>query len=67
MITTCTENGAMLDPADTVTDAGTLNGARLARWIDMLKPPLGTGADKLTVHPADARDARVVPASQSCK
>ncbi len=59
MLPACTENCAMLDPADTVTDVGTLNGSLLLRLIDVLKPPLGAGADKLTVHVADACDASV--------
>jgi hypothetical protein len=32
----------------------------LASWIDMLKPPLGAGAYRLTVHVADACDASAV-------
>jgi hypothetical protein len=60
MVPACTENRELADPAETVVEAGTLNGARLASWIDTVDPPLGAGADRVTWHVAEADDASVL-------
>ena len=48
-----TENDALVDPPDRVTEDGTISGALLATLMSTVAPPLGAALDSFTVHTPD--------------
>lgn len=60
MLPATTENDATVDPPATPTLVGTVSGAFLETVIATLDPPLGATEERVTVHTAEACDARAV-------
>ena len=55
-----TENDALVDPPDKVTEDGAIKGALLVTLTSMVAPPLGAALDSLTVHTPDEFGPSVV-------
>ena len=60
MLPATAEKDAAADPPATLTEVGALNGAFLETVIATVDPPLGAAEERVTVHTAEACDARAV-------